>query len=189
MTAADGSMGRIFSAATATVAQDAKAGVDWRKVKLDMGLLPSAGNDAVDFCADGIEFRVDLAIREACDHNPELLQYSGTACVMSKTIGREVLAAVQFNDELGSRALEISDIAGYFALTVDFDWVMPEKVVPQMPFMASHVFSQFTGARNKLAVVVEVVLRHGCSFRENPSDLAALGHLPYEGEASVGSPS
>ena len=37
MTDADGSMGRIFSAATATDAKGAKAGVDSRKVKLDMG--------------------------------------------------------------------------------------------------------------------------------------------------------
>jgi len=145
-----------------------------------MGSLPSCGNQSVDFGAHSVKFSINLMIGKANNLYIKLIHDFRAFLIISKAFGREVLAAIQLDNELGRSAIEIGDKPGNHTLAVDFHRVMTKEIVPQMSFMARHFFSEFLRTWNEFAAIIVVVDRHNSApFRENPSDLAALGHLPY----------
>ena len=90
-----------------------------------------------------------------------------------------VLAAVDFKNDFGSAAIEIHNIAAKLLLTAKADWIIREKIVPQMPLLRRHVPAELL---RKRLVILTVIANHCAAPSFLPSPLGMGLGFPF-GEA------
>ena len=71
-----------------------------------------------------------------------------------------VLGTIQLNDDFGFCAIEISDVISEHFLPVERNGKCFEKIIPKVPFLFGHVFSQLFCICGQLRIICFVHGRH-----------------------------
>ena len=100
-----------------------------------------ASNRAINGVADSGKAAVNIIVCEAQNANAERFHNFGARGVIFLRVVGEMLAAVQFDDQLCGGAIEIGDEGKNDCLTFELHRISAQKVIPKVLFVPRGVFS------------------------------------------------
>ena len=93
-------------------------------------VLVQVGNQRINAKADSGEISIDFIIGKTNNGQSVLFNGRRPRLVIVDPFFAVVLRAIQFNDKFCSMAIKISNVVSYGALTIKFDGIKAQKLIP-----------------------------------------------------------
>ena len=127
-------------------------------------------NDAVDILADPSEVSGNIRIGNTNHRHSEFLQIFRANLVGTLILRLIVLRTVQLNHEFRFGTIEIHNESSKDSLSTEFGRMMPQIIIPEMPFFLRHFPSEISRIVNQFTI----------------SSVVHKSHLPHLAHAKQG---